>query len=477
MIAYRNIFYVVAIFFFVFSGLMLFPAIVDFCLSDEAAFGFLTVAFFGIFFGGLLFFSCDAQRRVVLNNREKILAVLLFWLVIPVFSALPYYISSFNISFSDALFETVSALSTAGCDTLPNLKSFSVGFALWKILLQLGGGIFFILSCIYVFYELKDRENELSNVQSTDRDIVLRLKSVLSIYLSMAIVGMLFMIHAGATPLDAFGYSVAAITTSGINFGNSADSGDFLQNISWILILLTFIGGCSIGTMQNFGKKGFSILKDRQFMIYFSIVLALGFFLTIYFSLHSTNEEDLSEIIKKAFLAAVSSITTTGIYEQSQETSGNFATSLLYITNFIGGCSGNCTGGVKIFRIITIFFVLKSYFMKIAHSRKVYVPIYNGRKLNETYSVSLLGHFACYTVLAVIFSLLLSSDMEFGRAFGASITAMNSNGPFIDLHRATAAELVALSPWAKIVLIFAMISGRVEFVLFFIILLKTFWRR
>ena len=111
--------------------------------------------------------------------------------------------------------------------------------------------------------------------------------------------------------------------------------------------------------------------------------------------------------------------------------------------------------------------------MKIAHSHTVYVPIYNGRKLNETYGVSLLGYFACYAALAVIFSLLLSSDMEFGRAFGASIIAMNSNGPFIDLHRATAAELVALSPWVKTVLIFAMISGRVEFVLFFIILLKT----
>ena len=115
--------------------------------------------------------------------------------------------------------------------------------------------------------------------------------------------------------------------------------------------------------------------------------------------------------------------------------------------------------------------------MKIAHSRTVYVPVYNGRRLNETYGVSLLGYFACYAALAVIFSLLLSTEMDFGRAFGASITSMNSNGPFIDFHRATPLELAALSPWAKIVLIFAMISGRVEFVLFFIVLLKTFWRR
>ena len=77
--------------------------------------------------------------------------------------------------------------------------------------------------------------------------------------------------------------------------------------------------------------------------------------------------------------------------------------------------------------------------------------------------------------LAVILSMVISfSEIGFEKAIGAVVTTLNNNGPFFGLHKAMTMQISSLSALTKSILITAMIVGRVEFVLFFMILSKAF---
>jgi trk system potassium uptake protein TrkH len=182
--------------------------------------------------------------------------------------------------------------------------------------------------------------------------------------------------------------------------------------------------------------------------------------------------------LERAFLLVTASVTATFLQIDMSGVVGNFAESMLYVINFCGGCSGSCTGGIKIFRIVIVFLLIKSYFMRLIRTNAIYVPSYAGRRLTEIDVTSLFAYFLCYGVLAILLSLALSFfDMDFSRAVGAILTTMNNNGPFFGLHKATYLEIASLSSCAKGVLITAMVAGRVEFVIFFMVLMRPFWYR
>ena len=84
----------------------------------------------------------------------------------------------------------------------------------------------------------------------------------------------------------------------------------------------------------------------------------------------------------------------------------------------------------------------------------------------------------CYLGLAIFLTCVLSySDFDFTKSFGAIITSMNNNGVYFGLTKASALELATLSYTGKISIILAMIAGRLEFVPFFIVMMKSFWKR
>lgn len=116
--------------------------------------------------------------------------------------------------------------------------------------------------------------------------------------------------------------------------------------------------------------------------------------------------------------------------------------------------------------------------MRITKTKAIYIPSYGGKRLGEADVTSILSYFVCYAILALIFTIALSfSEMDFGRAFGAVATTMNNNGPFFGLHKATPMQISELSSFTKYILISAMIAGRVEFVLFFMVTIKSFWKK
>lgn len=484
MISYRNVFHVLGILFFIFSALMLIPALVDLSSSSDSSTCFIMSAVFSCFIGGLLFFANQNGASSGMNIREKILLILLFWITVPFISALPFTLSPFQISFINGLFESASALTTTGSTVIYDIKSLSDGFLLWRSLLEISGAIWFVLSCVCIFSSFKINQPYLHNdiiTNNSDKELVFyHLKFILAFYIGAIFLSSFILVGSGLSAIDSICYSIGAISSGGLISDNTYHLTEASHRLSWVLSILMFLSGCSITFLRNLKNVIYyktNILEDRQFATYVYLTCA-GIIFVAGYIFFSQTDIDFFSVIEKAVLIITSSITTTGLCLDEKEIFAPAIETFVYIFNFIGGSSGSCTGGMKIFRIMMIFILIKSYLIRLINRNAIHIPTYNGRKIEEFEITGLFSYFASFLILSIFFTTLFSaSGYNFSKAFGCVITTMNNNGPYIGLHKATANELAAFAVSAKSILITAMISGRVEFYLFFVILLRSFWRK
>ena len=63
-----------------------------------------------------------SRKTVVLRTRDGFLITVMFWLELGIVGALPFYLTDvINLSFTDAVFESMSGLTTTGATVLSGL--------------------------------------------------------------------------------------------------------------------------------------------------------------------------------------------------------------------------------------------------------------------------------------------------------------------------------------------------------------------
>ena len=98
---------------------------------------------------GLIFYKIKEINRKPLIF-EKILTVILGYLLIPLVLSLPFYYSIYNISFLNSIFETVSGFTSTGFTIFNNIKHIDQGLILWRSSIQWIGGLYFLFSIIFL---------------------------------------------------------------------------------------------------------------------------------------------------------------------------------------------------------------------------------------------------------------------------------------------------------------------------------------
>jgi len=93
---------------------------------------------------GFLFFFIF-RTRYELRLREGFALVTLTWLAFALFGALPFFISGYIPTFTDAFFETMSGFTTTGASILTNIESLPHGLLFWRSFTHWLGGMGIIL--------------------------------------------------------------------------------------------------------------------------------------------------------------------------------------------------------------------------------------------------------------------------------------------------------------------------------------------
>jgi trk system potassium uptake protein TrkH len=108
------------------SIFLLFPAVIDFIETKETY--LFKIA--GISFATCLPIWYLCRKATSFSNKDVFLVIVLSWIIASIFGSLPFYYSGFFTSYTNALFEAVSGVTTTGATILNDVESLQKYFIL-----------------------------------------------------------------------------------------------------------------------------------------------------------------------------------------------------------------------------------------------------------------------------------------------------------------------------------------------------------
>ena len=456
---------------------------------------FIATFFQSLTLGALLYgFSHLKSKPNPPRVKEGFLIVVLYWVVIGIVGALPFILSTElgpRISISDALFESFSGLTTTGATVLSDIDNLSYALKYYRQQLQWIGGMGIVVLAIAVLPTLGVGGMQLYKAEIAGPFKMNKLAPRIStaarrlwyIYLLLTLLCFIGYWIAGMDAFDAIAHSFSTISIGGFStYDNSL--GHFNNAmIETVAIIFMVLAGINFALhFSLFQKKAnclkFSFnpanyLKEIECRIYFIflILICTTTLLILYFQQHYASIE---EVIRHGLFQAVSIATTTGFTTQDWSLWPIGLPLLLIFCSFIGGCSGSTAGGMKIIRFIMIFKQGTREVLYLIHPNMVRSLIVNDRPVSERMISGVWGFFAIYLFTFCFLLLCLSlTNLDPLTAFSALAACINNLGPGLS---EVSQNYQSLSEPSKLILIFAMLVGRLEFYTLLVILSPAFWR-
>ncbi|MCG8027601.1 MAG: potassium transporter, partial [Candidatus Thiodiazotropha taylori] len=199
----------------VFSLTMLPPLAISVWVDDGALIGF-TDAFIVTLGLGVAFWAPVRNKHQDLRVRDGFLVVVMFWVVLGLTGSLPFmFAESFNMSLTNAVFESVSGLTTTGATVIVGIDELPMSILYYRQQLQWLGGMGIIVLAVAVLPMLGIGGMQLYRAETPgpvkDNKLTPRItetaKALWFIYLGLTLSCMLAYWLAGMEPFDALGHA------------------------------------------------------------------------------------------------------------------------------------------------------------------------------------------------------------------------------------------------------------------------------
>ena len=430
--------------------------------------------------GALVITNRNVEFKI--SIKEAFIITVLSWLLLCILCSIPFIYSQTNLSVIDALFESMSGITTTGSTILINLDQLPKGILIWRALLQWLGGIGIIVIALFILPFLRIGGMQLFHLEGEDpyEKFLPKISSVISkiviIYLVLTI--LLFGLYYinGMTLFDSIAHSFSTISTGGFSTHNKSFAYFDSQAILIIAIVFMVLGSFPFLVLaQTNLKNPLATVKDHQVKI-FLIILIISIILIYFFARSFLNGSEINKIISISF-NTISIISGTGFVSENFENWGNYASVLFLILMFIGGCAGSTTGGLKVFRFQILFKYISQHLKKMLQPHAVLVSHFNGKKIPESTYDSVMSFFFIYILTFITSSLFLSfSGLDFITCISAAASAISNVGPGLGEVIGPEGNYSPLTNYAKFILIFTMFLGRLEMLTILVLFLPSFWK-
>ncbi|MCB9991272.1 MAG: TrkH family potassium uptake protein [Rhodospirillales bacterium] len=433
------------------------------------------------FFGGALVLS-NAGDNLAINPRQGFMMIALSWILLCVFAALPFWLSTIGLSFTDAIFESVSGLTTTGSTIMVGLEKTPPGILIWRAILQWLGGIGIILMALSVMPFLKVGGMQLFRTELSENEKALPrtaefAKSIGWIYVVLTFVCAVAYHMTGMTVFDAFAHSLTTISTGGFSTYDTSFSHYDTPWTESVAITFMIVGGLPfILYLKAVRGNAAPLLHDAQVRWFFSILIASTFALFCVI-LWQTEFDSAHAILKSAF-NATSIMTGTGYVSDDYQVWGGFAMNILFFLMVVGGCAGSTSCGIKIFRFQVLYAVTDIQIKKLMHPHGVFIPHYGNKPLPEGVPSAVMSFFFMYSLCFAGLAMALSFvGLDFLTAMSGAATAISNVGPGLGDIIGPTGTFQPLPDSAKWILSAGMILGRLEIFTILVMLSPNFWRR
>ena len=466
-----------------FSMTMLPPVAISFIYSDAAWLPFVEAFSVTLLAGLVIWFPVRRARRD-LRLRDGFLVVASFWTVLGTFGALPFYVSDVPaMSFTDALFESMSGLTTTGATVLTGLDTLPRSILWYRQQLQWLGGMGIIVLAVAVLPMLgvggmqlyrAEMPGPVKDTKLTPR-ITETAKALWYVYLTFTITCALGYKLAGMDWFDAIGHAFSTVAIGGfsthdLSFGHFQSSA-----INLIAVFFMIIAGVNF-SLHFFAWRFVQIrhyLLDPEFRAYIGMLLVISVVVIISLSWLGVHDNAEDNFVNGLF-HAVSISTTTGFTTVNYAAWPGALPVLLVFASFIGGCAGSTAGGIKVVRFLLIYKQGMREIARLVHpSAEIPVKL-GGAAVPFRVVDAVWGFFAVYVV---VFGLMLLSMMASGldqaTAFSAVAATLNNLGAGIGEVSAGFMDVNDAAKWVSIV---GMLLGRLEIFTLLVLVTPVFWR-
>lgn len=455
-------------------------AVSAFVVRDGAAAGLIDCLIVASFVGGLLFLiGIGAERRI--DFRSAVALTVSAWTIAPLITAIPFLAEPLDLRLSDAVFESVSGITTTGSTVLTGLDETAPSLLFWRALLQWIGGIGIIGLSIAILPFLKVGGMQLFQMESSDqsKDRLIARPTNLALLIAGLYLGLTLTCAAayrvtGMSVFEAVTHAMTTVSTGGFSTSDSS-MGAFGPGAAWVAIIFMAAGAAPFLAYVRLVNRNES-RRPGAFEEVLGLIAVIAGFGALLFIAASSAPEPVEAALREALFAAVSVVTTTGYATSDYQAWGPLALAAIFFLTFVGGCAGSTAGGFKIFRIQII---LKSVWRSLRQAswpHGVFVARHAGRALSnvDIASVALfaglyVGCFAVGTIGLALFGL------DFMTAVTGAATALANVGPGLGDVIGPAGNFAALPDGAKWLLVFLMILGRLEITAIIVLITPTFW--
>lgn len=483
--AYRNwaqIFKIMAVLWLVLAMFMAIPWIVLLVEKDPdaPAFGASLLIVLGATITTWLL-----TRRVSLELKPWQMFILTAgsWTSISCFASLPLILGAPQLSVTNAVFESVSAITTTGSTILSGIDELSDGLKLWRGLMQWMGGIGIIVMGIAILPFLKVGGMRLFHTESSDwSDKVMPrtggiAKATLSIYVGLTLAAMLSYWAGGMHPLDAVVHGMTSLATGG--FANSDASFGAYSEQPWLLWMGSFFmlcGALPFVLYIRFIRTSRSALwKDQQVRGLLKLLLAAIVMLSAWRVLQG---DDWFVSLTHVTFNVISVVTTTGYASDDYTLWGSLPVVAFFYLTFVGGCSGSTSGGMKVFRFQIAMMMLLNQLRYLIHANGVFTSRYNHQPVTNDISRSVVAFSFFFFITIAVLALGLSAlGLDLVTALSGAATAVANVGPGLGDTIGPAGNFATLPDAAKWLLCIGMLMGRLEILTVVVLLTPMFWRR
>lgn len=467
----------------IFSLTMLPPVLVSIIFQDGAWLPFLEGFALTLISGLIIWFPVRQSRRD-LRLRDGFLVVAAFWTVLGTFGAAPLYLAdTLSLTLTDAVFESMSGLTTTGATVLTNLDNLPKSILYYRQQLQWLGGMGIIVLAVAVLPMLGIGGMQLYRAETPgpvkDTKLTPRItetaKALWLVYLTFTIACGVSYWLAGMDVFDAICHSFSTVAIGGFSTHDASIGYFDSPAIELIAIFFMFAAGINF-SLHFFAWRNIRLshyTSDHEFRAYFTFLLAVAVLVVGSLLWHQTYMNPADSIINGLF-HAVSIATTTGFTTADYSAWPDAVPVLLIFASFIGGSAGSTAGGIKVIRWMLIF---KQGFREIARlvHPSAEIPVKLGNHAVPFRVVDAVWGF--FSVYIIVFGIMLLGMMMTGldqvTAFSAVAATLNNLGPGLG---DVASGFMTVPDAAKWIAVVGMLLGRLEIFTLLVLLTPTFWR-
>ena len=445
---------------------ILYASYFDYFLSIDTYFITLAVSLLI----GLGFFYYGKRSLKNINFIEQLILIICTYFLTSILIAIPFYLSNYQVTFLNSIFESISGLTGTGFSIFKDIKYLDPTLILWRSSSQWIGGLFFLFFLIIVFsnksfnYKMTNLTYSGDNNFKSESNIKENLLRIFIIYSFLSIIILSLLNLSGVRLFNSLNLSMTLISGGGFLPTESLNK-IISTNFQKIILIFSFIVSLlNFYILFNLFNKD-TLIKEHKEDLYL-IILSVIFCTLIYFN----NLDGLNIII-----SVTSSLANSGLTLMMSD--NNLSLYFLLIT-IIGGSLISNSSGIKFTRFYILLKITSLEIIKLISPNSIINKTIFGsdKKISEDHiKISFLIFISFFLGLFILSSFLIVDNIGFEKSFKLSILTLTNtvNSEMFNMQNINFANLLTSS---KISLILFMIIGKIELISIFLIFKKILFK-